>query len=206
MSWIRVSAIFAALAVHAGAAAALAGFATREATLETGAGRDDLSAVATVTMQTEESIGLDAVTAERQDASAAAKPVPESRQQEAKRDDAIEMDLPPPEANTPPQAPIQPKPDQKQAEKQEATTPSIQAAAQREQRAMSRELEARRSQLFSLYSAEIYRAIVTHVLRPKEVVKGQVGVELTLSPDGKLLSRRVIKSSGVDLLDQTADG
>ena len=35
-------------------------------------------------------------------------------------------------------------------------------------------------------------------------MKGQVGVELTLSPDGKLLSRRVIKSSGVDLLDQTA--
>ena len=159
MSWIRVSAIFAALAVHAGAAAALAGFATREATLETGAGRDDLSAVATVTMQTEESIGLDAVTAERQDASAAAKPVPESRQQEAKRDDAIEMDLPPPEANTPPQAPIQPKPDQKQAEKQEATTPSIQAAAQREQRAMSRELEARRSQLFSLYSALKYTGL-----------------------------------------------
>ena len=34
--------------------------------------------------------------------------------------------------------------------------------------------------------------------------EGRVGVELTLSPDGKLLARRVVKSSGVHLLDETA--
>ena len=196
----------AALGVHAAAAAALMSFGAKDDALQSAAGRDDLSVVATVTMQNEETIGLDAITAERQDASAAAKPVPEVKQQEVKRDDAIEMDPPPPEESAPPQAPIQPKPVEKQPEKQEAqpTAPSVQAAAQQEQHAMSRELEARRSQLFSLYNAEIYRAVMTHTVRPKKVLEGRVGVELTLSPDGKLLAHRVVKSSGVRLLDQTA--
>ena len=35
-------------------------------------------------------------------------------------------------------------------------------------------------------------------------MKGRVGVELTLSPGGKLITRRVVKSSGVHLLDETA--
>ena len=131
-------------------------FGAKDDALQSAAGRDDLSVVATVTMQNEETIGLDAISAERQDASAAANPVPEVKQQEVKRDDAIEMDPPPPEESAPPQAPIQPKPVEKQPEKQEAqpTAPSVQAAAQQEQHAMSRELEARRSQLFSLYNAE----------------------------------------------------
>lgn len=206
MSWVRAGAILAALGVHAAVAATLVSFGARDDALQTGAGRDDLSVVATITMQTEESIGLDAVNAERQDASAAANPVPEVKQQEAKRDDAIEMDPPPPEESAPPQAPIQPKPVEKQPEKQEAqpTAPSIPAAARQEQHAMSRELEARRSQLFSLYNAEIYRAVMTHAIRPRKVIEGRVGVELTLSPGGKLLAHRIVKSSGVHLLDETA--
>ena len=132
--------------------------------LQTGAGRDDLSIVATVTMQSEDSVGLDAVTAERQEASAASNPVPEIKQQEAKREDAIEMDPPPPEESAPPQAPIQAKPVENPVEKQEErpSAPSLAAAAQEEQRAMSREMEARRNRAFSLYNAEIYKAIVTH--------------------------------------------
>jgi TonB family protein len=206
MSWVRTSAIIAALGVHAAAAAALVSYGAADNALQSGAGRDDLSVVATVTMQTEESVGLDAVTAERQDASAAANAVPESKPQEVKRDDAIEMDRPPPVESAPPQAPIQPKPDEKQVEKQEAepAAPSVAAAAQQEQHAMSRDLEARRNQAFSLYNAEIYRAIVSHAIRPKEVRQGRVGVELTLSPGGKLIARRVVKSSGVHLLDETA--
>ncbi len=206
MSWVRAGAILGALGVHAAAAVALMSFGAKDDALQSAAGRDDLSVVATVTMQNEETIGLDAVTAERQDASAAANPVPEVKQQEVKRDDAIEMDPPPPEESAPPQAPIQPKPVEKQPEKQEAqpTAPSVQATAQQERHAMSRELEARRSQLFSLYNAEIYRAVMTHTVRPKKVLEGRVGVELTLSPGGKLLAHRVVKSSGVHLLDQTA--
>ncbi len=206
MSWVRAGAIFAAFGVHAAAAAALIAFGAYEPdALQTGAGKDDLSILATVTLQTEESIGLDAVTAERQDASAAAKPQPEIMQ-EAKKEDAIEMEPPPPEESTPPQAPIQEKPPEKQAEKQEVqpAAPAISAAAQEEQHAMSRDLEAQRNRLFSLYNAEIYRAVMTHAVRPKKVREGRVGVELTLSPTGKLLDHRVVKSSGITLLDETA--
>ncbi|MGB8870128.1 MAG: hypothetical protein WCC96_12875, partial [Rhodomicrobium sp.] len=71
MSWVRTGAILAAFGVHAAAAAALLSFgANAPEALQSGAGKDDLSIVATVTMQSEESIGLDAVTAEHQDASA----------------------------------------------------------------------------------------------------------------------------------------
>ncbi len=206
MSWVRAGAIVAALGVHAAAMAALADFGAREEALQTGAGRDDLSIVATVTMQSEDSVGLDAVNAERQEASAASNAVPETKQQEAKREDAIEMDPPPPEESAPPQAPIQAKPVEDPVEKQEErpSAPSLAAAAQEEQRAISRDLEARRNQAFSLYNAEIYKAIVTHAIRPKEVKMGRVGVELTLSPGGKLITHRVVKSSGVHLLDETA--
>jgi len=205
MSWVRASAILAALGLHAAAVVALMSFGAHEDALQTGAGQDDLSVVASVMMQSEESLGLDALTLERQDASAAAPPVPETKQ-EAKREDAIEMEPPPPDETAPPQAPIQAKTVENPVEKQEAqpAAPSLSASAQQEQRAISRDLEARRSQAFSLYNAEIYRAIATHALRPKEVLKGRVGVELTLSPAGKLLARRVVKSSGVHLLDETA--
>ena len=206
MNWVRAGAIVAALGVHAAAMAALADFGAREKALQTGAGRDDLSIVATVTMQSEASVGLDAVNAERQEASAASNQVPETKQQEAKREDAIEMDPPPPEERAPPQAPIQAKPVENPVEKQEErpSAPSVATAAQEEQRAMSRELEARRNRLFSLYNAEIVRALTLHPLLPKKVHEGRVVVELTLSPGGKLLDHRVVKGSGVHLLDETA--
>lgn len=209
MSWVRAGSIVAALAVHAAGAAALINLNAHEPdALQSGAGKDDLSVIATVTLQSEDSIGLDPVTAERQEAAAASKPAPqpEAKQQEEKKEDAIEMEPPPPAESAPPQAPIQKRPVEKQAEKQEAqpSAPSIPTAAQEERHAMSRIVEARRSQLFSLYNAEIYRAVMTHALRPRKVLQGSVGVELTLSPNGKLLSHRIVKSSGISLLDQTA--
>jgi TonB family protein len=206
MSWVRAGAIVAALAVHAAALAGLADYGARENAVQAGEGRDDLSIVATVTMQSEDSVGLDAVNAERQEASAASNPVPETKQQEAKLEDAIEMDPPPPEESAPPQAPIQAKPVKDPVEKQEErpTAPAVAVAAQEEQRAMSREMEARRNRLFSLYNAEILRALTLHPLLPKKVHEGRVVVELTLSPGGKLLDRRLVKGSGVHLLDETA--
>ncbi len=205
MSWVRASAIVSALGVHGAAIAALISFSAHEEALQTAAGQDDLNVVATITMQSEESLGLDAVTLERQEASAAAPPVPETKQEE-KREDAIEMEPPPPDETAPPQAPVQAKAEDKPVEKEEAkpAAPSLYASVQQEQRALSRDLEARRSEAFSLYNAEIYKAIATHTLRPKKVLKGRVGVELTLSPAGKLLAHRVVKSSGIHLLDQTA--
>jgi len=207
MSLVRAGAILAAFGVHAAAAAALIAFGPYEQdALQSGAGKDDLSIVATVTLQTEESIGLDAVTVEHQEASAAAKPQPEIKQEEAKKEEAIEMDPPPPEESAPAQAPIQEKPLEKQAEKQEVqpAAPSAPTAAQEEQHAMSRDLEARRSQLLSLYNGKIYRALMEHALQPKMLQRGRVIVELTLAPSGALLAHRVLQSSGSDVLDRTA--
>jgi periplasmic protein TonB len=209
MSWVRTGAIAAAIAVHAAAAAAFVTFGANEPdALQSGAGKDDLSIVATVTLQSEESIGLDAVNQEHQDASVAAKPAPqpEVKQEEAKKEDAIEMEPTPPEETVQPQPPIQEKPPEKEAVKPEAqpVAPSVSAAALEEQHAMSRELEARRSQLLSLYNGKIYKALMEHAIRPRRVQQGRVLLELTLAPSGALLSHRVLQSSGSDLLDRTA--
>ena len=69
---------------------------------------------------------------------------------------------------------------------------------------MSRDLEARRTQLLSLYNGQIYRTLMQHALRPKKLERGRVIVELTLAPSGALLEHRVLQSSGSDLLDRTA--
>ena len=204
MNWIRTGTIIASLGAHvAGLAAFAVATVNQPDALQSDSGMDDLSIAATVTMQTEDSIGFDALNAERQVASAASQP---ETKQEQKNENAVEMDRPPPVEDAPPQAPVQVKTDEKPEEKQAAdpAPASTPVPAQEEQRAMSRSLGARRSQLFSVYNEEIYRAIAAHTLRPKEVRKGSVGVELTLSPAGKLLARRVVKSSGVHLLDETA--
>jgi TonB family protein len=206
MTWVRTSAILVSFGAHTAALAALAIAATtsQPSALQSDVGRDDLSVLATVTMQTDDTIGFDAVNAARQLAAAASQP--ETKRQEDKQENAIEMDRPPPVEDAPPQAPIQVKTDDKQQEKQEANpaSASVPITAQDEQHAMSRSLEARRNELFSLYNEKIYRAIAAHTLRPKEVHKGSVGVELTLSPAGKLVAHRIVKSSGVYLLDETA--
>ncbi len=213
MSWVRAVAVLAALGVHAAGALFLISSAPESNlnALQSGNGRDDLTVAATVTLQSEESIGLDAVNAEHQEASAPAQAAPKpepQKQQEVKKEEAIEMTPPPPVESAPPQAPIQEKPPEKKEEvvKQEVqpTSPSVAALAQEEQRAMSRDLEARRSQLISLYNTRVYQALMKHALRPKAVTRGRVIVELTLSPSGQLLAHRVVQSSGYDMLDRTA--
>jgi len=205
MNWGRAGAFLTSMGAHAAVVAVLALVIARQPeALQSEAGKDDLSVVATVTMQTEESVGFNAANTERQLASEASQA--QNQRQEEKVENAIEVDRPPPVAEAPPQAPVQLKTEEKPEEKQvaEPAPASVPAPAQEEQHAMSRSLEARRTQLFSLYNDAIYRAIASHTMRPKEVRRGSVGVELTLSPAGKLLARRVVKSSGVGLLDETA--
>ncbi len=212
MNWVRAGAILAAVSVHAGAAATVVFLSANQqeiSALQSGGGKDDLSIVATVTLQSDESLGLDAVSAERQDASAAALAVrqPELKQEEAKKEAAIDMEPPPPVESAPPQAPIQEKPPEKPVEKREPqpSASSDPAAAQEEQRAMSRELEARRNRISSLYYSEIAKTVIRHALRPKNVPGSRrVTVELTLNPSGELLAHRVIESSGYDFLDRSA--
>jgi protein TonB len=193
MNWIRLCAILAALVLHSGLVGALAYFGGGwqvSTALQSSSGQDDLNVVATVTLQTEDT-GYDAVSAQRQEASPAAPPPPEVKPEEPKKEEVVETGPPPPE---------------KEPEKKETPpeTPSVPVVPQEEQHALNRDLVARRSRLQSLYDAAIYKAVTTHVLRPKKVLKGIVMVELTLSPTGKLLSSRVVESSGSELLDRTA--
>ena len=212
MNWVRAGAFLLAVGVHAAVAAVLyLGAIQQEANaLQPGSGKDDFNIVATVSLQSEESLGLDAISAERQDAAAAARAAPpaepEPKQEEVKKEDTVEVEPPPPADNATLQTETKEKPVEKPAEKAE-TQPSNAAAPsvpQEEQRAASRDYEARRNRLFSAYNAEIYRTLMKHALAPRKVKEGRVIVELTLAPSGELLGHRIVASSGSDILDRTA--
>ncbi len=148
MNWIRVLAILAALVLHAGAGGVLciwAGPNPRQTHCNPAAAGTISVPQPTVTLATEESLGLDSASVERQDASAGAPPQLEPKPEEPKKEDAVEATPPPPEA-APPQAPVQEKPPEKEVEKQETASPAAPAAPQEEQHAQSRIFEARRNE------------------------------------------------------------
>jgi protein TonB len=170
-------------------------------------------------MTNDDSIGLDAASTERQEASAGGeatpiekkeeeeKPDPPREVEETKKEEAIQAVAPPPE-ETAPAAVIQEKPPEKAAEvpetKVQPSNPAPAVDAQEEQRAASRDLEARRNQVLSLYNSKIYQVLMRHAVRPRSPQKGRVVIELTISPTGDLLSHRIVESSGSDTLDRTA--
>ena len=198
MSWIRIAAVAAALTVHIGAIASVMTHGTEIVALQSGSGQDNLSVIAAVTIQPDDSTGLDAENKERTNESAAISA--SAREPEPLRpESAAGTKQEPRDESVVPRSPIEPV-----AIRDRPAAPSPAAAPEEERHATGRTLEARRNSLFSLYNAAIYKAIATHAIRPEATRKGQVGVELTLSPAGKLLMHRVVKSSGFHVLDQTA--
>ncbi len=202
MNLVRAGALLAALGVHGaflGAFLISSAYEPDVAALQSGAGKDDLTIIATVTMQTEESLGLDAASVQRQAELAGGQAQPK----EAAPKEPDKIELPPEEAQPP--APVEEKKPEKEAvEEQRPSNPAPASEAQEEQRASSRTYEARRSQALSLYNSSVYQALMRHALRPKTVEKGRVVIELTLAPSGYFLAHRVVKSSGSDTLDRTA--
>jgi TonB family protein len=198
MSFIRVAAVAAAFAVHIGAIAGFMKFAPASEALESGSGPDKLNVIASVTIAPDDADGLDTVSQERR-TTPAANPVPASSQRQTKREDTSGIGQQLREDSE-----VGPSPGETGTSGDSPTMPSPATSPQEERHAASRRLEARRSELFSLYNAAIYKAIAMHAIRPEATRKGQVGVELTLSPAGKLLKRRVVKSSGFPVLDDTA--
>ncbi len=217
MNWIRAGAIFTAFGVHAAALTAF-GVASESqsqfSALQSASGKDDMTAVATVTLQSEETIGFDFMTAERQDASAgAASPQAEHKSEtpaKAKTPEVEEVAAPKLPEFAPAVNAASPATEAKtltqtaKAGTAQPPNPAALSAPEEEQRAASRDLEARRSELLSLYNSKIYQAVVRHALRPKKPQAGRVVVELTLAPSGQLLTHRVVQSSGSTLLDRTA--
>jgi periplasmic protein TonB len=203
MSLVRASAALAAVCVHLALLGLLLLGASREpdpAALQAGSGADELSVLATVTMQSEESLGLDTVSTPRREESAGGQAAPQVRQAALKEEEKIE--LPHDERLAP--APFEEKEPEKKVAERQPSNPAPASEAEEESRAASRAFEARRSQAVSVYNSAIYQALMRNALRPKTMEKGRVVLELTLSPSGELLKHRVVQSSGSSTLDKTA--
>jgi protein TonB len=170
------------------------------AALQSGNGDDDLTVVATITMQSEESLGLDSANVQQQEASLGGQAVPQV-QEEVKEEEKVEL---PPEKSPEPTPLVEEEKPEKKIVEVNPSIPTPSSEAQEEQRAATRALEARRNEVLSLYNSRVYQALIKNALRPKATQKGRVVVELTLAPSGELLDHHVVESSGSPMLDKTA--
>ena len=203
MNWVRFASAAAAVGVHVAVLGVFVASAMHEpdlSALQSGSGDDDLTIVATVTMQSEESLGLDSASVQRQEASLGGQAAPQV-QEEVKEEEKVE--LPPEETPEPVPLVAEKKPEKKIVEVN-PSTPAPSSEAQEEQRAATRALEARRNEVLSLYNSRVYQALMKNALRPKTMRKGRVVLELTLAPTGELLDHHVVVSSGSATLDTTA--
>ena len=204
MNWVRIGAASAAVGVHVGFVALFVLLSMHEpdlAALQSGGGEDELSVVATITMQSEESLGLDAVSMQHQEASAGGQAAPQVQEEVKKEEEKVEL---PPDVSPEPVPLAEEKKPEKKVVEQKPSTPAPASEAQEEQRAANRAYEARRAEVLSIYNSKVYQALMKNALRPKTTQRGRVVVELTLAPSGELLDHRVVQSSGSPTLDMTA--
>ncbi len=204
MNWVRAGAASAALCVHAAVLGLFVVASLRALdsdALQAGGGKDDLTVVATITMDSVESLGLDAASTPRQEASVGGKAAPQVREEVKKEEEKIELPLE--ESHEQPPLIEEKKPEKKIVEAR-PSTPSPASEAQDEQRTASRAFEARRSQVLSIYNNRIYQALMRNAHRPATMARGRVVLELTLSPSGQLLAHRILESSGSETLDKSA--
>jgi len=203
MNWVRFGSAAAALGVHGAVLALFVVTVMHEpdlSALQSGSGDDDMTVVATITMESEESLGLDLASVQRQEDSAGGQPAPQVKEETQKEPEKVEL---PPEKTEEPVPLIEEKPEKKVVEAK-PSNPAPASAAQEEQRAASRAFDARRNEVLSLYNSTVYQALMKSALRPKTMQKGRVVVELTLAPSGELLEHHVVESSGSPTLDRTA--
>jgi protein TonB len=204
MNWVRFGSAGAALGVHIAALGLFVFSAAHEpdlSALQSGSGDNDLTIVATVSMQSEESLGLDAASVQRQEASAGGQAAPQVQEEVKKEEEKVEL---PPEETREPVPLVEEKKPEKKIVEPKPSTPAPASEAQEEQRAATRAFEARRNEVLSLYNSRVYQALMKNALRPKTMEKGRVVLELTLAPSGELLGHHVVQSSGSETLDRTA--
>jgi len=204
MNWVRFGSAGAALGVHVAALGLFVFSAAHEpdlSALQSGSGDDDLTIAATVSVQSEESLGLDAASVQRQEASLGGQAAPQVQEEVKKEEEKVEL---PPEESQEPVPLVEEKKPEKKIVEPKPSTPAPSNEAQEEQRAASRAFEARRNEVLSLYNSRVYQALMKNALRPKTMEKGRVVLELTLAPSGELLEHHVVVSSGSSTLDKTA--
>jgi protein TonB len=199
---IRLVSALAALLLHAAPFALLMSGAADFDTdaIQSGAGGDDLTIVATISLDEIQSIGPDAANVEQSAASAGSEQSPPPEPEPVQEAEKIEL--------SPEQAEVMlPKKEEEQPEKpqeQPPSTPAPSSTAQDEARASTRAYEARVAQLLAAYNHKVHQALMRNASRPKNREKGRVMLELKIAPSGELLSQRVVKSSGARDLDETA--
>ncbi len=204
MNWVRFVSAAAAVGVHIAVLGLLVASATHEpdlSALQSGSGGDDLTIVATITMQSEESLGLAAVSVQHQEASLGGQAAPQVQEEVKKEEEKVEL---PPEESPEPVPLVEEKKPKKKIVEVTPSTPAPSSEVQEEQRAATRTFEARRNEVLSLYNSRVYQALMKNALRPKTMRKGRVVLELTLAPTGELLDHHVVVSSGSPVLDTTA--
>ncbi len=204
MNWVRFGSAGAALGVHVAALGLFVFSAAHEpdlSALQSGSGDDDLTIAATVSVQSEESLGLDTASVQRQEASLGGQAAPQVQEEVKKEQEKVEL---PPEESQEPVPLVEEKKPEKKIVEAKPSTPAPSNEAQEEQRAASRAFEARRNEVLSLYNSKVYQALMKTALRPKTMEKGRVLLELTLAPSGELLEHHVVVSSGSSTLDKTA--
>lgn len=204
MNWVRLGSASASLGVHVAALGLFVASAMHEpdlSALQSGSGNDDLTIVATITMQSEESLGLDATSVQQQEASLGGQAAPQVQEEVKKEEEKVEL---PPEKSPEPVPSVEEMKPEKKIVEVNPSAPAPSSEAQEEQRAATRAFDARRNEVLSLYNSRVYQALMKNALRPKTMQKGRVVLELTLAPSGELLEHHVVVSSGSPTLDRTA--
>jgi protein TonB len=209
MNWLRLIGLSLALCLHG---AVLSALITRigSGALADGSGSDNLIVVAEVSVENADFLTQRAQEAEidRAPAQAATPPAPDKQEPEIEPPEKTQTGAPPPQqtanatpapAKVPPEAPRrEPPPEKQQTVSQVAT---VAAKAQDEQQAAAA-LAARRDQLWSGYLVGLNLAFDQHKVHV--AASGDVLLQFTVAPSGKLLDHTVLQSSGSPKLDRAA--
>jgi periplasmic protein TonB len=193
MNWPRLIGLSLALCLHGCVLYAFIAHPQSSALVD-GSGSDKFTVVAEVSLES-----ADFFTQSKQDAAVDASPVqatppPVSETPEPKIEPQDKS-----EAGMPLEARHQePPPEQQQTMNRAA---SIAAEAQDDQQAAAA-LAARRSESLSLYSADLFSTLERHKTHIAKI--GDVVLQFTIAPSGRLLDRAVIQSSGIAELDRAA--
>ncbi len=205
MNWPRLAAALLALALHAGIIGLfLSHSGPRPLAFDTNEGTDNLTVVATVSLESGDLFNQAAAQASADAVRAQPEPrEPPTEDKPKDTDKAVQSPDKAHEAAQPKEAEAAPEPLPVAKQLPVTQTASV-AAAQLEAQRAAAALAARRNKLLSAYAMTVHAAVERHKLKPRLRLKGQVLVQITIAPSGELLSESVLQGSGLSELDAAA--
>jgi TonB family protein len=189
MNWPRLIGLSLAFCLHGGVLYALIAHPGSGA-LADGSGPGNFTVVAEVSLES-----ADFFTQSKQDAAIDSNPIQAALPPVSDKPEPIIEPQERSETEVPLEAPRQ---EQQQTTNQAA---SVAAEAQDQQQAAAA-LAARRNELLSQYSADLFSALERHKTHIAKI--GDILLQFTIAPSGRLLDRAVIQSSGIPELDRAA--